>query len=251
MEQEACTLVFWKGGKSANPNNLEQKKIQKLSIDSESTTDISFLEEYSNIEELTLIGKYTGIEVLPSLTRLKTLNLWLSSPADWTGMNLQNLTGLHIRGERNGDISPLLSQVSYLHLEEMRKTDDISHLLSHSPNIQKLYLQTLPSLEVLPDMTRNPKLYTLKLYELHRLEDLSSLVFSNIEYIAASLIADKIPASLLARSILNIPKLKKAALSLVDRSERRYAKIKKEFKATGKTYLLDENISKMDIWLKL
>lgn len=129
---------------------------------------------------------------------------------------------LHLRGEKNGDITPLLTSITYLHLEEMRKTEDIAPFLTPATRLQKLYLQALPAVQELPALDGLPSLYALKLYELHKLSDLSALSLSHLRYFAASLIADKLSAQALADAVMAIPDLEAAALQLVDRSERRY-----------------------------
>ena len=57
-------------------------------------------------------------------------------------------------------------------------------------------------------------LYALKLYELHKLSDLSTLSHSHLRYFAASLIGDKLSAQALADAVMAIPDLEAAALQL-------------------------------------
>ena len=91
----------------------------------------------------------------------------------------------------------------------------------------------------------------LKLYELHKLSDLSALSLSHLRYFAASLIADKLSAQALADAVMAIPNLEAAALQLADRSERRYGGVQKAFAAAGKSALLREEISALSTWLLL
>ena len=91
----------------------------------------------------------------------------------------------------------------------------------------------------------------LKLYELHKLSDLSALSHSHLRYFSASLIGDKLSAQTLADAVLAIPNLKAAAPQLVDRSGRRYGGIQKAFAAAGKSPLLREEISALSTWLLL
>ena len=106
-------------------------------------------------------------------------------------------------------------------------------------------MQELPALDGLPS------LYALKLYELHKLNDLSALSHSHLRYFAASLIGDKLSAQALADAVVAIPNLEAAALQLADRSERRYGGIQKAFAAAGKSSLLREEISALTTWLSL
>ena len=180
-----------------------------------------------------------------------TLSLWLSAPVSWDNVSLPGLRVLHLRGEKNGDITPLLTSITYLHLEEMRKTEDLAAFLTPATRLQKLYLQSLPAVQELPALDGLPSLYALKLYELHKLNDLSALSHSHLRYFAASLIGDKLSAQELADAVMAIPNLEAAALQLADRSERRYGGVQKAFAAAGKSALLWEEISVLTTWLSL
>ena len=103
-------------------------------------------------------------------------------------------------------------------------------------------MQKLPALDGLPSR------YALKLYELHKLNDLSALSHSHLRDFAATLIADKLSAQALADAVMAIPDLEAAALQLVDRSGRRYGSIQKAFVAAGKSGLLREEISALTTW---
>ena len=138
--------------------------------------------------------KCEGVEVLSELKQLHTLSLWLSAPVSWDNVSLPGLRVLHLRGEKNGDITPLLSSITDLHLEEMRKTEDLTPFLTPATRLQKLYLQSLPAVQELPALDGLPSFYALKLYELHKLTDLSALSHSHLRYFAASLIGDKLSA---------------------------------------------------------
>lgn len=245
MEQAYCTAVFWRGGEKIDLNGLKPDAVRCLSVTGERKVNLSFLRDYPNLEELTLMEKCEGVEVLSELKQLHALSLWLSAPVSWDNVSLPGLRVLHLRGEKNGDITPLLTSITYLHLEEMRKTEDLTPFLTPATRLQKLYLQSLPALDGLPS------LYALKLYELHKLSDLSALSLSHLRYFAASLIADKLSAQALADAVMVIPDLEAAALQLVDRSERRYGGVQKAFAAAGKSPLLREEISALTTWLSL
>lgn len=108
-----------------------------------------------------------------------TLFLWLSASIFWDDVPLPSLCVLHLRGENaeNGRPHPLLDSATQL---------------------QKFYLDSLPAVQVLPELEGLPALYAMKLYELHKLSDLSALSQSHLRYFAASLIADKLSAKTLA-----------------------------------------------------
>ena len=249
MEHPFCTAIFWCGGEKIDLNGLKPDAVQRLSVTGERKVDLSFLRNYPNLEELTLMEKCEGVEVLSK--QLHTLSLWLLAPVSWDDVSLPGLRVLHLRGEKNGDITPLLSSITYLHLEEMRKTEDLAPFLTPAKQLQKLYLQSLPAVQALPELAGLPALYALKLYELHKLSDLSALSHSYLRYFAASLIADKLSAKALADAVMAISDLEAAALQLVDRSERRYGGIQKAFTVAGKAPLLREEISALTTWLSL
>ena len=244
IEPPLSTAVFWRGGEKIDLNGLKPDAVQCLSVTEERKVNLSFLRDYPNLEELTLMEKCESVEVLSELKQLHTLSLWLSAPVSWDTVSLPGLRILHLRGEKNGDITPLLSSITYLHLEEMRKTEDLSPFLTPATQLQKLYLQ-LPALDGLPS------LYALKLYELHKLNDLSALSHSHLRCFAASLIGDKLSAQALADAVMAIPNLEAAALQLADRSGRRYGSIQKAFAVAGKSALLREEISALTTWLSL
>ena len=240
MEQAYCTAVFWRGGEKIDLNGLKPDAVRCLSVTGERKVNLSFLRDYPNLEELTLMEKCEGVEVLSELKQLHTLSLWLSAPVSWDNVSLPGLRVLHLRGEKNGDITPLLTSITYLHLEEMRKTEDLTPFLTPATRLQKLYLQSLPAVQKLPALDGLPSLYALKLYELYKLNDLSVLSHR-----------DKLSAQALADAVLAIPGLEAAALQLVDRSGRRYGSIQKAFAAAGKSGLLWEEISALTTWLSL
>ena len=251
MEQEFCTAVFWRGGEKIDLHGLEPEAVRRLSVAGEQKVDVSFLRAYPNLEELILMEKCEGVEVLSELKQLRHLTLWLSASVSWENIHLPELQVLHLRGEKNGDVTPMLSGITVLHLEEMRKTEDISPFLMPAVHLQKLYLQSLPAVQTLPNLDRCHDLYAMKLYELHKLNDLTALSRSHLHYFAASLIADKLSAGRLAESVMAIPHLKGAALEMVDRSGRRYGQIQKAFASAGKSALLCEEISDLTVWLSL
>src|SRR5699024_2021725 len=142
MEPPFCTAIFWRGGEKIDLNGLKPDAVQCLSVTGERKVNLSFLRDYPNLEELTLMEKCERVEVLSELRQLHTLSLWLSAPVSWDTVSLPGLRILHLRGEKNGDITPLLSSITYLHLEEMRKTEDLSPFLTPATQLQKLYLQS-------------------------------------------------------------------------------------------------------------
>ena len=73
MEQTYCTAVFWRGGEKIELNGLEPDAVRCLSVTGERKVNLSFLRDYPNLEELTLMEKCEGVEVLSELKQLHTL----------------------------------------------------------------------------------------------------------------------------------------------------------------------------------
>ena len=110
MEQAYCTAVFWRGGEKIDLNGQKPDAVRCLSVTGERKVNLSFLRDYPNLEELTLMEKCEGVEVLSGLKQLHTLSLWLSAPVSWDNVSLPGLRVLHLRGEKNGDITPTSHQ---------------------------------------------------------------------------------------------------------------------------------------------
>ena len=100
MEPSFCTAVFWRGGEKIDLNGQKPDAVRCLSVTGERKVNLSFLRDYPNLEELTLMEKCEGVEVLSELKQLHTLSLWLSAPVSWDNVSLPGLRVLHLRGER-------------------------------------------------------------------------------------------------------------------------------------------------------
>ena len=101
MEQAYCTAVFWRGGEKIDLNGLKPDAVRCLSVTGERKVNLSFLRDYPNLEELTLMEKCEGVEVLSKLKQLHTLSLWLSAPVSWDNVSLPGLRVLHLRGDQH------------------------------------------------------------------------------------------------------------------------------------------------------
>lgn len=87
MEPSFCTAVFWRGGEKIDLNGQKPDAVRCLSVTGERKVNLSFLRDYPNLEELTLMEKCEGVEVLSELKQLHTLSLWLSAPVSWIRYN--------------------------------------------------------------------------------------------------------------------------------------------------------------------
>ena len=88
MEPSFCTAVFWRGGEKIDLNGQKPDAVRCLSVTGERKVNLSFLRDYPNLEELTLMEKCEGVEVLSELKQLHTLSLWLSAPVSWDNVSL-------------------------------------------------------------------------------------------------------------------------------------------------------------------
>ena len=98
IEPPLSTAVFWRGGEKIDLNGLKPDAVWCLSVTGERKVNLSFLRDYPNLEELILMEKCEGVEVLSELKQLHTLSLWLSAPVSWDNVSLPGLRVLHLRG---------------------------------------------------------------------------------------------------------------------------------------------------------
>ena len=64
IEPPLSTAVFWRGGEKIDLNGLKPDAVWCLSVTGERKVNLSFLRDYPNLEELTLMEKCEGVEVL-------------------------------------------------------------------------------------------------------------------------------------------------------------------------------------------
>lgn len=205
--------------------------------------DLDFLAAYPNVTRLFLRGSFAGIGGVSALAGLNSLTLYLSGPADFSGVRGLALKDLTASCPIDGDFSLLLSEsLESLELTNIRKLADLS-FLEGATGLRKLYLNGLPGVEVLPDLGKLPNLYGLKLYELHKLCDIESLSRSAVRYFAAGLTSDKLSGTKLAEVLLRMERLERANLRNLDRGGfRRYTVLENCLKRAGKEQLLDESL---------
>lgn len=160
---------------------------------------------------------------------------------------MRSLTSYH---QINNGFEKLLTEsVEYLELLEMRKLTDLS-FIEKAAGLKKLYLCSLPAVEKLPDFGKLPNLYGLKLYELHKLNDIDSLTRSNLRYLDFALVADKLSGTKIAEVLLCMEHLEWAYMILDRSSDRRYNVLENRLKKAGMERLLNESCD-MDKWRKL
>lgn len=213
-------------------------------------TDLGFLREYPNVETLFVNGDFANVDGISELKRLNRLILVLSADVDLSGIcvpKLKSLTAYH--QINNGLVELLTGNVEYLELLDMRKLSDLS-FVEKAAGLKKLYLCSLHAVEKLPDFGKLPNLYGLKLYELHKLNDIENLTRSDLRYLDFALVADKLSGTKISEVLLCMKRLEWAYMILDRSSDRRYNVLNNCLKKAGREQLLNVYCD-MDKWRKL
>lgn len=251
MQDQIGTIRIKTGETSVDLGGLESEKICDLRVySSKKKADLSLLTAYPNVTELFLNGDFSNIDDISGLKKLRSLTMYLSTPMDFSGVHGMALQSLSASVPIDESFFHLFTDsVERLQLMSTRKITDLS-FLEQATELKKLYLESLPAVEALPKFSKLKNLYALKIYELHRLNDIEHLVDSNIEYLSVSLMADKISGSRLADILIRMKALKQADMHLLDRSDNRYNVLKNRLVKEGKENLLTE-VMDYKTWKKL
>lgn len=205
------TIKIDKDGINAELLGQAPNEVKKLFVYScVKSAELSLLADYPNVEKLTLIGEFANVDDVSSLKSLAV-------------------------------------KLEYLGLEDMRKLSEIS-FVEELKGLKKLYLKSLPAIEKLPDFGKMPSLYGLKIYELHKLNDIESLARSSIRYLDLTLAADKLSGTKIADVLLRMERLERFSGKL-DRSHKRDDVLENKLIKSGKSDIL--NYFDMDEWLTL
>ena len=105
------------------------------------------------------------------------------------------------------------------------------------PNLKKLWIASLPSVVTLPSLHN---IYALKMYELHKIENLEILLDSQLRFLDLCLCADKVPASKIAEILSKMDTLEKVGVML-DRSGRKENVLRNQLIKHGKESLIDDD----------
>lgn len=212
--------------------------------------DLGFLKEYPNAETLFVNGDFANVDGISELKRLKKLILVLSVDVGLSGICVPDLKSLTAYHQINNGFAELLTEnVEYLGLLEMRRVADLS-FVEKATGLKKLYLCSLPAVEALPDLGKLPNLYGLKVYELHKLNEIDSLTRSNLRYLDFALVADKLSGTKIAEVLLCMERLEWAHMILDRSSDRRFNVMENRLKKAEREQLLNVSCD-MDKWLKL
>lgn len=221
-------------------HGLMPNKVCSLRIYAKKKTDLAFLSDYPKVEELFLRGDFVDITAINKLHQLKKLKMYLYQPVDFSYIHCDALESLSASCIVDETFSAFFTErLQALQLSSIRKLKDLS-FLEQATGLRKLYLDALPSVEVLPDFSKLPKLFALKIYELHKLGDIESLRESFIQYLDFTLAADKLSGTKIAEILLGMKQLKGADMVYIDRSSiRRYNVLENKLKKAGRADLLD------------
>lgn len=142
---------------------------------------------------------------------------------------------------RNADYSEyeslMTSKLNRLDIRETREITDLN-FISKAVNLKRLYLNDLPNVTSLPEFN---EISVLKIYGLHKLNNIESLVNSKIQYISLALCADKISGTKIADTLIKMKELKKVDISHIDRGGRRDEVIENRLKKYNLQNLIDRS----------
>lgn len=212
------------------------------------SAELSLLADYPNVEKLILSGEFANVDDINSLKSLNWLCLYLESNTPLGGLKIPALTSLSLSKKLcEGRENLLTESLEYLELSDIRGLSDLS-FVEELTGLKKLYLNSLSGVEKLPDFGKMPGLYGLKIYELHKLNDIESLTRSNIRYLDLTLAADKLTGTKIADALLKMEHLERFSGKL-DRSHKRDDVLENKLIKSGKGGLL--NYFDMEEWLAL
>jgi len=238
--KKMALVITAKQDKSTWP---EIKSIESLFLYIGAKMDLQLLDKFPNIEFLSLQGKYEEVNSMRSLQKLKSLSISPSNRIDLSPLKEIKFKEVSISSCIEDDnLSFLFSEnTEEIYISELKKPENMNFLYS-AKNLRKLYLDTF-SLEKLPDFTKFPRLKALQINELHKLQNIDTLINSSIEYLSVIVSADKMPAKVFAETLIEMKHLKKAMMRLMDRNDKRYDTLKNYLKKEKKLDLLiDDNI---------
>lgn len=212
------------------------------------SAELSLLADYPNVEKLILSGDFANVDDISSLKSLNWLSLHSDSNIPLNSLRISGLKSLSLNGKLCEGYEGLLTgNMEYLELLDIRKLSDLS-FVEKASGLRKLYLMSLPAVEKLPDFGKMPNLYGLKIYELHKLNDIESLTQSDIRYLDLTLAADKLSGTKIADVLLRMKHLERFSGKL-DRSHKRDDVLENRLEKAGKSDIF--NYFDMDEWLQL
>lgn len=143
--------------------------------------DISVIKRFKNLKYLSLEGQNKGIQTISKLKNLEIIVLRSITTDNLNYLrNLKNLWSVDIKLGGIKDFSALkeIEKLKYLEIWQVRKLLNLE-FLSELYNLQNLFIQSLPNIKEIPDLSSNKKLRRIFLENLKGLENLKSI--KNIE----------------------------------------------------------------------
>lgn len=243
------TIKIGKKETSVELLGLSPEKVTYLAVYSNNkNADLSLLKDYPNVETLFLNGDFANVDGISLLRSLRRLIVRLNPDISLNNLYISGLKSLSVYDKLYDGIEGLFTDgLEYLELMEIRKLSDLS-FIEGLGGLRKLYLMSLPSVERLPDFGKMPNLYGLKIYELHKLNDIESLTRSAIRYLDLTLAADKLSGTKIADVLLRMERLERFSGTL-DRSYKRDEVLKNRLNKAGKSDI--QNDFDMSEWLEL
>lgn len=212
------------------------------------SAELSLLKDYPNVEKLILNGDFANVDDISSLKSLNWLSLYPDSNITLKNLRIPGLKSLSLNEKLCEGYEGLLTEsLEYLELVGIRKLSELS-FVEELTGLKKLYLNALSAVEKLPDFGKMPNLYGLKIYELHKLNDIESLARSAIRYLDLTLAADKLSGTKIADVLLRMERLERFSGTL-DRSYKRDDVLENRLEKAGKSDIW--NKFDMDEWLGL
>ncbi|MGN0679735.1 MAG: hypothetical protein ACI4JS_08750 [Oscillospiraceae bacterium] len=159
------------------------------------------------------------LSVLKLYPQLKELNLYGKFTGYEYTSSLEHLESLKISGTI---IANRLSDLGFI---------------EKIPNLKKLWIEGLSSVVTLPVLNN---IYALKIYELHKIENLEILLDSQLRFLDLCLCADKVPATKIAEILSKIDTLEKVGVK-IDRGGRKEEVLRNQLIKLGKKHLIDDD----------
>lgn len=141
------------------------------------TLDLSFLQRFKGLRELHLEGHRKNAQVLSILTNLEYLSLRSVTLKDLSFLlPLHKLLDLEIRLGGTKNLQPLgeIGTIRYLHLWKILGLSDLSPV-ANVTTLQNLFLQALPRVTRLPELTHCKLLRRIVLYQMKGVSNLEAL----------------------------------------------------------------------------
>lgn len=249
-----CIITIDDSGFHVDLNGNAKGDITYLTINSFVKSELHFLNEYPNLNAISLTGKFSSLQPLSQLTGIETVFLNVSNQLDISPLydwRIKNLEICFALGMTVDKIEPLLTEyIECLQLGYTRKITDLS-FVTKAVNLQRLRLYELPCVTQLPELYKLPRLYALKVEYMHKVRNIDGLINLSIKYMNLTLFADKLSGTKISKIIQEMKFLKQLNINLIDRnSSIRYDVISNQLHKNGHIDVLNDTMN-FDRWMEL